>query len=92
MRCWPRYAPRCPRCGSASRSARSASSAFARGDIGAGSDVDVLVEFDVPVGLSSFVALDDALRAAAGRPVDLLSPAALKQRIGRHVLRDLVPL
>jgi uncharacterized protein len=65
---------------------------FARGDIGAGSDVDVLVEFEVPVGLSSFVALEDALRMAAGRPLDLVSRAALKPRIGRHVLRDLVRL
>src|SRR5437868_997141 len=43
---------------------------FARGDIAAESDVDVLVEFERPVGLSSFVALEDALRVAAGRPVD----------------------
>src|SRR5260370_15610655 len=65
---------------------------FARGDIGLESDVDVLVEFERPVGLSSFVALEDALRTAAGRPVDLVSRGALKPPICRHALRHPGPL
>ena len=64
----------------------------ARGDAAADSDVDVLVEFERPVGLSAFLALEDTLRAAVGRPVDLVSRAALKPHIGRHALRDLVAL
>jgi len=65
---------------------------IARGDAAADSDVDVLVEFERPVGLSAFLALEDTLRAAVGRPVDLVSRAALKPHIGRHALRDLVAL
>jgi uncharacterized protein len=65
---------------------------IARGDAAADSDVDVLVEFERPVGLSAFLALEDALRATVGRPVDLVSRAALKPHIGRHALRDLVAL
>jgi uncharacterized protein len=65
---------------------------IARGDAAADSDVDVLVEFERPVGLSAFLALEDTLRATVGRPVDLVSRAALKPHIGRHALRDLVAL
>jgi uncharacterized protein len=64
----------------------------ARGDAAADSDVDVLVEFERPVGLSAFLALEDTLRATVGRPVDLVSRAALKPHIGEHVLRELVAL
>jgi uncharacterized protein len=65
---------------------------IARGDADADSDVDVVVEFERPIGLSAFLALEDTLRATVDRPVDLVSRAALKPHIGRHVLRDLVAL
>lgn len=65
---------------------------IARGDAGADSDVDVLVEFERPIGLSAFIALEDALPATEGRPADLVSRAALGPHIGRHELRDLVAL
>jgi uncharacterized protein len=65
---------------------------IARGDAAADSDVDVLVEFERPVGLSAFLALEDTPRATVGRPVDLVSRAALKPHIGEHVLRELVAL
>lgn len=65
---------------------------YARGDAGPDSDVDVLVEFERPVALSAFLAIEQALRTAAGRPVDLVSRAALTPAIERHALRDLVPL
>jgi uncharacterized protein len=65
---------------------------IARDDADVDSDVDVLVEFERPIGLSAFLALEDALRATVGRPVDLVSRAALKSHIGRRALRDVVPL
>ena len=65
---------------------------FARGEAGPTSDVDVLVEFERPVGLSSFLALEEALSAAAGRRIDLVSRPALKPFMGRRVLAELVPL
>lgn len=65
---------------------------FARGDAGAASDLDILVEFSRPVSLSAFLALEDELTALAGRAVDLVSRSALKPNIGRNVFRDLIPL
>jgi uncharacterized protein len=59
---------------------------IARDDADAGSDVDMLVDFERPIGLSAFLALEDVLRATVGRPVDLVSRAALKPHIRRHAL------
>jgi predicted nucleotidyltransferase len=63
---------------------------FARGDVGNASDVDILVDFSRPVSLSTFLALEDDLKAVTGRSVDLVSRPALKPHIGRNVTRDLV--
>jgi len=40
--------------------------------------------------LSTFLALEDELKALTGREVDLVSRQALKPHIGRNVMRDLV--
>ena len=64
----------------------------ARGDANATSDLDVLVEFDKPVSLSSFLALEAALAEIAGRRVDLVSRPALKPFIGARVLEEAVPV
>ena len=65
---------------------------FARGDAGATSDLDVLVEFERAVGISTFFGLESELCSLTGRSVDLVSRAALKPYIGRSVMRDLIPL
>jgi predicted nucleotidyltransferase len=54
------------------------------------SDLDVLVEFERPLGLSKFLALEDALSALVDRRVDLVTRDALKQHIGRRVLDEAV--
>jgi predicted nucleotidyltransferase len=64
----------------------------ARGEDGPGSDLDILVEFDEPVSLSDFLALEDRLSALTGRRVELVSRTALKPFIGRRVLREAVPV
>jgi predicted nucleotidyltransferase len=64
----------------------------AREEAGPASDLDVLVEFEAPISLSDFLALEDRLRAATGRRVELVSRSALKPFIGRHVLREAVPV
>jgi predicted nucleotidyltransferase len=56
------------------------------------SDLDVLVEFERPIGLSAFIALEEALAALAGRRVDLVSQAALKPHIGHRILGEAVRL
>lgn len=63
-----------------------------RGDASAKSDLDLLVEFERPITLSSFLALEQELGALTGRRVDLVSRAALKPYIGRHVLEEAVRL
>lgn len=51
---------------------------YFRGEQRKTSDVDVLVEFDEPPGLLSFVALEDELSAQIGKKVDLVMKSALK--------------
>jgi predicted nucleotidyltransferase len=62
----------------------------ARGDAGPASDLDVLVEFERPVTLSAFLALEDELAGLTGRQIDLVSAAALKPHIGRRVRAEAV--
>jgi hypothetical protein len=63
-----------------------------RGEADAASDLDVLVEFDRPVTLSVFLALERELSDLTGRDVDLISRPALKPFIGENVLREAVPV
>ena len=63
-----------------------------RNDATPHSDLDVLVEFSGPVGLSSFLALEARLAAITGLHVDLVSAAALKPYIGGRIRAEAVPL
>ena len=65
---------------------------MARGDAGVSSDVDMLVEFERPVTLSQFLALEAALSEMAGRSVDLVSRPSLKPFMGERILREAVLL
>lgn len=62
----------------------------ARDEATAQSDVDLLVEFDRPIGLFELFALQDELEALLGRSVDLGTPESLKPRIRRQVLDEAV--
>jgi len=63
-----------------------------RDDATEASDLDVLVEFDRPVPLSAFLALEARLSAITGLRVDLVSAAALKPYIGARIRAEAVPL
>jgi uncharacterized protein len=63
-----------------------------RGEASAASDLDILVEFERPVGLSAFIALEASLAGLVGRRVDLVSRAALKPHIGQRGLGEAVPM
>ncbi len=52
-----------------------------------GSDVDLLVDFQRPIGLFRFVRLRDYLSRRLGAPVDLVTVAALKPRMRERVLK-----
>ena len=54
------------------------------------SDVDLLVEFSVPVGLFEFVRLRRFLEEILGARVDLVTPGALKPQLRQAVLREAV--
>lgn len=62
----------------------------ARDEATAGSDVDLLVEFDRPTGLLSMFALQDYLEQLLGCAVDLGTVDSLKPRIRGRVMAELV--
>jgi uncharacterized protein len=55
-----------------------------------GSDVDILVEFEEPISLFRFMALEHELEDLIGRKVDLVMKTALKPAIGRHILSEVI--
>ena len=65
---------------------------FAKGEQGVGSDLDLLVEFESPIGMFDFMDLEEHLQALLGIKVDLVTRNALKPNIGRSILEDLVPV
>jgi predicted nucleotidyltransferase len=66
---------------------------FARGAADESSDVDVVIEFQRPIGLK-FVELVDYLEQLLGRKVDVLTPAGLQgirvQDVAASIVADLV--
>jgi len=66
---------------------------YVRGDQRPGSDLDLLVEFDDrPLSLIEFIALENYLSDLLGVKVDLVEKETLKPAIGRHILREVVPI
>ncbi len=63
---------------------------FARGEGRRDSDVDLLVEFNRPIGLFEFVRLQRQLGQLVGHRVDLVTPAALKPQLRDSILREAV--
>lgn len=52
------------------------------------SDIDMLVEFEAPVGFFKFMELEDYLSAKLGAKVDLVTPDALKPIIKPYVMGE----
>jgi predicted nucleotidyltransferase len=63
---------------------------YVRGEQKGTSDVDVLVEFEEPVGLFEFMKLENYLSDMLGVKVDLVSKKALKPHIGEHILEEVI--
>jgi uncharacterized protein len=61
---------------------------YVRGKQHENSDVDILVEFDQPIGLLKFMSLEIYLSELLGKRVDLVMKTALKPAIGRHILSE----
>ena len=63
---------------------------FARNEAGPTSDVDVLVEFDRPVGLFTVARLQGWLERLLGRKVDVATAGALRPDMRARVAAELV--
>ena len=63
---------------------------FARDEGRDESDVDLLVEFNRPIGLFEFARLQRQLGELLGHRVDLVTPAALKPQLRDRILHEAV--
>ena len=63
---------------------------YARGEQKQTSDVDILVDFTESISLLDFIHLENELSDLLGVKVDLVMKTALKPRIGRHILDEVV--
>jgi uncharacterized protein len=65
---------------------------MARGEATAGSDIDILVEFEEgwQVGLFEFVRLQRFLSELLGQPIDLATPDALREDMRAQILKEAV--
>jgi predicted nucleotidyltransferase len=62
----------------------------ARGESRPDSDIDILVEFESPVGIFAFLRLQHHLEQLLGRRVDMVTPAALKRQFRDQVLKEAI--
>ena len=65
---------------------------YVRGEQKEGSDIDILVEFypEAEIDLIKFVELEEFLSNLLGIKVDLVMKSALKPRIGKRILKEIV--
>ena len=56
------------------------------------SDLDILVEINRPMGLFEFVALERRLSEVLEIEVDLVMKRALRRRIGKRILEEVIPV
>lgn len=63
---------------------------YVRGEAKKKSDIDILVSFDGSMGLFKFLDLEEYLHEITGTKVDLVMKTALKPRIGKHILSEVV--
>ena len=63
---------------------------FVRGEQKDASDLDLLIDFEEPIGLIRYVGLQNYLSDKVGERVDLVTKSGLKPRIGEHLLREVI--
>lgn len=62
----------------------------ARGEARKNSDVDILVDFEKPVGLFEYARLKMYLESILGSEVDLVTPEALRKELREDILREAI--
>jgi len=67
---------------------------YVRGEQKEDSDIDILLEFkpDARISLLDFVELENYISDLLEVKVDLVEKSALKPRIGKHILKEVVHL
>ncbi len=63
---------------------------YAREEARKESDIDILIEFEKPIGLFKFMELEEYLSQRLGKKVDLVEKEALKERIKPYVMEEVV--
>lgn len=61
-----------------------------RGDFSQGSDLDILVVFNRPVGLFDFIRLKHFLEQLTDARVDMVTPDALRPEMREQILKEAV--
>ncbi len=61
---------------------------YVKGEQNEGSDIDMLVEVERPMGFIKFIRLENYLSQILGIKVDLVTKKALKPHIGRQILQE----
>lgn len=54
------------------------------------SDIDILIEFDKPIGIFKFLEVEEYLSNVLGIKVDLVSMKGLKDEIKDNILREVI--
>jgi hypothetical protein len=65
---------------------------YVKGEEKEKSDIDILVEFEKPIGLIKFIELENYLTDLFGIKVDLGMKSALKPKIGEHISKEVIYL
>jgi uncharacterized protein len=65
---------------------------YVRGEQKQKSDLDLLVAFTESISLLDFIHMENELSVLLGIKVDLVMKSALKPRIGKHILEEVVPV
>ena len=61
---------------------------YIRGEQNEGSDIDILIELEKPIGFVRFMRLENALSELLGVRVELVTKKALKPHIGKRILQE----
>ena len=63
---------------------------YVRGAQRADSDLDILIEFEKPVGFVKFLRLESRLSELLGVRVEMVTKKALKPFIGKRILQEVI--